>query len=554
MPDSAAPKRLSGGAGATGMTPAAEPALARSRCSAWSRWIALGVCVYLALFATNSLTRLRFFSPDSMNYVDIARHMAAGHGIVQSTLGFNQPHFDPSARIPAPTTMQPPLYPAAIAALIRIGAEAGSAALLIPAICYGILLLIGWRMARSIGGDTAAWLALAALLAYFPLTLVARFAFSEPLALALAAAAWIAAGPTQTGSRARPLLAGVLAGAAFAARYAFAPVIAAIAVRLILGRNGFRRQAAAALAFGLGALAAVVPILARNWSVDGVLMPRANPPVFGWTQHVSEGALSLFAQYAGPAHPRLQAGLLAAAALGLALVGCRRRHPASPRAHAPLQAAALGLWPLFYLVFLIWQRSRQHFDPIDVRLIAPAGVPLIVLACGWIGRRFASGTRVAAALAIASVVGVSARELMLARNWPVHDEARLIGSSPTLSWLQTHTGTNDLIIGNNTMDIPFYLSRPAAVSFSPYPYTDHADWVALREFCRLNRGQYRAFYVVLRGRAEDAAWRLFYGNLFADLAAGKSDAYPGVKRAAQLADGVVYRLSPVQEAISGQSD
>ena len=525
------------------MTPAEEPVPARRRCSAWGRWITLGVCVYLALFATNSLTRLRFFSPDSMNYVDIARHMEAGHGIVQSTLGFNQPHFDPSARIPAPTTMQPPLYPAAIAALTRIGMEAGSAALLIPAICYGVLMLIGWRMARAIGGDTAAWLALAALLAYFPLTFVARFAFSEPLALALAAAAWVIAGPAQGGSRLRPLMAGVLAGAAFAARYAFAPVIVAFAVRLMLGRSGVRRLAEAALAFGLGAVAVMTPVLARNWNLDGALMPRANPPVFGWAQHVLDGALSLFAQYAGPAQPRLQAAALAAAVLGLALAGWRRRHRALPAAQAPFQTAALALWPIFYLVFLIWQRSRQHFDPIDVRLIAPAGVPLLVLAAGWIGRRFPAGAHVAAALAIASLVGVTARELMLARNWPVYDESRLVGSSPTLSWLQTHTGKTDLIIGNNTMDIPFYLGRPAAVSFSPYPYTDHADWGALSEFCRLNRGKYRAFYVVLRGRSEDAAWRLFYGNLFADLAAGKPDAYPGVVPAAQLADGVVYQLT-----------
>ena len=64
----------------------------------------LAVVVYLILFGLNSLGRLRRFSPDSMNYVDVARNIAAGRGIVQSTLGFNQPHWDPKGTIPTPIT------------------------------------------------------------------------------------------------------------------------------------------------------------------------------------------------------------------------------------------------------------------------------------------------------------------------------------------------------------------------------------------------------------------------------------------------------------------
>ncbi len=512
------------------------------------RWLWIGVCAYLALFAVNSTTRLRFFSPDSMNYVDVARHIAAGRGIVQSTLGFNQPHFNPAAAIPAPTTMQPPLYPAAIGALIRMGVEPGSAALAIPAVCYGLILVLGWRIARAMGGTAAGWLALAALLPYFPLTFVSRFAFSEPLAIALAAAAWIAAGPRPpAGSRpwVKDLLAGVLAGLSVATRFAFLPIGAAIAVRLIACRTSPRDRARAVVLFALGAFGCIAPILARNLGIEGMLMPRPNPPLLGWRQHAADGALSLLAQYAGLVRPGLQAGILAVslALIGAAAFSGRRAAPASDPAFRR-DAAALALWPLFYLGFLLWQRSRQHFDPIDVRLIAPAGVALIVLGAAWVGRRFTGGVRIAAALAAASLVGVIGREVALGRTWPVYDAERLVATSPTLTWIARNTDDRDLVIGNNTMDLAFYLGRSAAVSFSPYPYTDHADWDRLVEFCRRNRTRYRGFYVVLRGRAEDAGWRFFYGNLFADLAAGKTSSYPGVTPAADLPDGVIYRLTP----------
>ena len=45
-------------------------------------WLLVAVlAVYFGLFTFNSLTRARSFSPDSMNYVDVARRLAAGDGL-----------------------------------------------------------------------------------------------------------------------------------------------------------------------------------------------------------------------------------------------------------------------------------------------------------------------------------------------------------------------------------------------------------------------------------------------------------------------------------------
>lgn len=47
-----------------------------------SRWLlVLGVIAYVILFVFNSLTRTRYFSNDSMNYIDVARNISAGRGI-----------------------------------------------------------------------------------------------------------------------------------------------------------------------------------------------------------------------------------------------------------------------------------------------------------------------------------------------------------------------------------------------------------------------------------------------------------------------------------------
>src|SRR5687768_2425355 len=64
-----------------------------------------------------------------MNYVDIARNIAQGRGIVQSTLGFNQPHFFTSLSPAGAFTSQPPLYSLAIAVVGSLGISFADAAL-----------------------------------------------------------------------------------------------------------------------------------------------------------------------------------------------------------------------------------------------------------------------------------------------------------------------------------------------------------------------------------------------------------------------------------------
>src|SRR5262245_41238413 len=97
----------------------------------WIFW--LEIIVYLFLFGVNSLSRLRKFSPDSMNYVDVAKNFVAGRGLVQSTLGFNVPRFSIDDTSPTPLISQPPVYPLLIGLFSCLGVSCANAALLIPA-------------------------------------------------------------------------------------------------------------------------------------------------------------------------------------------------------------------------------------------------------------------------------------------------------------------------------------------------------------------------------------------------------------------------------------
>ncbi len=198
---------------------------------------------YVALFAANSLVRVRTFSADSMNYVDVARRVVAGNGLVQSTGGFNQPFYvSGDLDLPSAFTAQAPGYPLAIALLSRLGMNAADAALVVSVLAYAAILALVYLLGQRIGGSAAAAVALGAALLFVPLTHFGRAALSECLAVAVVlffflALDWLlerrpAEVPDESDRGRRPawralllpLSLGLLAGAAFGVRYSLWPL------------------------------------------------------------------------------------------------------------------------------------------------------------------------------------------------------------------------------------------------------------------------------------------------------------------------------------------
>src|SRR3954463_16579011 len=125
------------------------------------------LAVYVLLFAFNSFTRTREFEDvDTMNFVDVARHIASGQGVTQSALGMNQPHFDVDDPIPTPLTHQPPLYPLLVAAVSQTGLPITDSALLISVVSYAFALVAGYRAVLLLFGETEALGALVLLALY----------------------------------------------------------------------------------------------------------------------------------------------------------------------------------------------------------------------------------------------------------------------------------------------------------------------------------------------------------------------------------------------------
>jgi hypothetical protein len=252
--------------------------------------IVLGAILYLVLFGVNSLTRRLNFSPDSMNYVDIARNINAGRGIVQNSLGFNQIHFSPTDQIPSPVTSQPPLYPLLIAAVSQFGIPEASASLLVAVFSYALGLLVAYLLARELyNGDPTALLSVSFLLNYYPLALVSSFAWSESVGIAIVLLfMWLLAlrhrlKETSLVTSNRTLfVAGLAAGLAFSTRYGLLPVfLLGILVLLVEKDNGnqkLRDLTWYVVGFALPASA----VLVRNYYLSRAFMGgNPNPSSLG---------------------------------------------------------------------------------------------------------------------------------------------------------------------------------------------------------------------------------------------------------------------------------
>jgi hypothetical protein len=110
--------------------------------------------------------------------------------------------------------------------------------------------------------------------------------------------------------------------------------------------------------------------------------------------------------------------------------------------------------------------------------------------------------------------------------------------------VREHTTERDVIVGNDPLDVVFYLRRAQAVSFSPRPYTDAADYDALVRFLDRFADRYERAYLLFRdfngGRAE--AIREQFGPFVADLVAGRTEAYPRLRPLGVLGDTHIFEI------------
>jgi Dolichyl-phosphate-mannose-protein mannosyltransferase len=509
---------------------------------------AAALCVVMIGF--NSYTRIREFSPDSMSYVDVARNFAAGRGLSQSALGFGRAEFTPDDPIPSPWTGHAPGFSVLLAAAATAsGLSFESAILLLPVVFLGLLLLVAFLLARESYGEAIAWLTVAALLNYYPLRHVSAVAWSETTTMFFAfGALWLIARDYRRGGGAMSAATiGISAGLAFAVRYPMGVVIAVAGLALVTRRSG-------AIArdlgwFGAGLLCTAGPVLMRNLLLTGTLAGAASNPYR--TPILTNLANTMWAlsEYYQPYYletppRRLELAILAVAiAVVLAALAVQRRPGVLAevflRAHGPRW---FTLWTVAYLAFLIVARSLTWFDPIDHRLIVPAGVGIVMLLVALGARTLRAGDTALLAAAAALLVAALGREA-----WFAHARSpvpRGIPETPRLQWVAANTTERDLIVGDYTMDLPFFFGRRRAITFEHYPYTKHLTYEGLEAYLRRHCHEYDHAYLIVRKwfRGNRSQWDAAFGPLVADLVLGSGDRYPDYRPLAKLSDSYVFTI------------
>ncbi len=518
--------------------------------------LAIIVGLYLLLFGFTSLTYTRSFTSDSMNYVDVAGNLLAGRGLVQSTLGFNTPDFSPATPIPAPFTTQPPLYPASIALLSVTGVSGADAALLVAVLAYGLVLLFSYLLARILYDEPVAMLVVAALLFYKPLAFVADHAWSETLAVALALLSlWllVLVMRGRLSLFAGALLSGLAGGLAFATRYSFAVIVvlavASTGMAALVSRDRKHKteKFVTGTLYVAGFLLVAGPVLLHNWVTTRALLPSYNPATTGLVENTGRALETLFGGYAEVGEVLHREVALAVCLAALAALVLLRQRAASggwlKKTFFQRGRYLLIGWSIAYTALVVYQRSIHHFDELDARLLVPAGVALVMLIVAFTVRALNLSSRVAVTVAI--VVAVAAVGQQSARVW-VHANRGAVPQRPLpahLEWLARNTTDEDLIVSKDAVDVPFWLGRSGAVSYSPYPYTVHLQHSKVQELAMHKCADYRRLFLVASvTNPDEQRNRLDYGPYITDLASGRYEPYPGLVLKAQLKGTAIYEV------------
>jgi hypothetical protein len=206
----------------------------------------------------------------------------------------------------------------------------------------------------------------------------------------------------------------------------------------------------------------------------------------------------------------------------------------------------LSFWAVIYFGFIVFQRSTQHFDSIGTRLMMPVivmGIILLTCLVVELGRTAGGKTYGRPFLLAMTLVACSLEVFIFITRHP-YDRGAQGFSSERLNWIANQTTEKDLIIGDNAVDIPFYLKRPEVVSFSPFPYSAHFSRETLQNIVRRYRNSYsRIMIVVRKNNLSDDRGKYFYGDFVSNLRNGKTTEYREVVLIQELRDCLVYQAT-----------
>jgi hypothetical protein len=515
--------------------------------------VATVVCAtaWLGLMGFNSLALEGSYSADSVFYIDAARNIAAGNGIVNSLARLDWA-VAAGMPLPEPMTTWPPLYPVFLAAFEGVGIAAERAALIVPIMGAGATIIAAGLLAKALFGWQALFLTVAAMTQFTSLRFAAIHAWSETMALAFAliAVVLLIAAVRSEKPAAFAFAAGLASGCAFATRYALGPLIVPLFVLALWPHN--RRNMTRTLMLASGFCLAALPVLLRNTILTGQMGGPEPAPGAGFLYHLA-AALSVLKWAFVPEGqlPRIAYALIIVAALWGAILFLRKRGlPSAASALIVRERWFLWLWPMLYVFILVLSETRYVIEPINARLMLPATIVLLVGAVGVTARLLCKRTVVitlAGALLAAHAAWAEwerATPVLRSNLAPAYDISRDVANSATMSWLHEALEPGDLIIAVDSFDMALYLGPVYLLFlFSALPPESQPGYDAILAYLREHGTDYDRVFIVLRDRplaeTTDTGYRLLD-----DLNAGRIGTYPELSLTAELDDGSIYSLVP----------
>ncbi|RIK70615.1 MAG: hypothetical protein DCC66_04880 [Planctomycetota bacterium] len=466
--------------------------------------------------------------PDSVTFLDAAQRLADGKG-----LSHRWAYWDPvyeTAHLPTRTTMWPPGYTAAIAAMIKSGCSAYDGARRVAGIALYLLPLALFGLACRMTTPGRAALCAAAAACCFPVLRFAGVVLAEPLFLLMVLLPLMAASRGATAPRARTagawlLTAGVLGATAFLVRLPGASLGAALAVAALWTRRRFgRRTGLAMLIPATGPLAvAIGGWVLRNRLLSGSAVASFPNGPYSLIANLREVPRNVLSEWFGwkSLYPGLlallrplQVGLLLVL-IGLALWNAwrgwtRPRQPIVPDS-AAIDPGGTGhaAGSLLVLTFLIAYAALIFAATAGKGLMAEARyfvvvlpvVTLLLTVWATSGAMRASNEACTARADLSRFTGVAATLLLCAAQatallrWTSEPspESYVVTTrdSPVIAWLRDHTTPDELLLTTAGAEIAMYRPNPILrVARRPHSARQTTSWSDVDELARRAGARY----------------------------------------------------------------
>lgn len=299
-------------------------------------------------------------SPDSVGYISVARNLAEGNG-ARTFLG-------------DPLTVQPPLYPAVLAALQRgVGLDPLEGARWLNVGCLAAIIFLSGCMAWKLAFRVSLALATAVILVVsLPLYEVGAMAWSEPLFLVFALANLLAAQYVwESGGRIARSFMAIFAGAACMTRYAGLALVLSGALTLVFAFRSAPERIRATSTFLAISLFPLALWVLRNHRVSGTWLGPSAPAALSPLEN-ARCAIETISTWVLPIqfvqkYPALSSALALAGIATLAILGFRDWR--GGRRWTPLVPAVFFM--LCYVMLLFASALTTFMDALGNRLLVP---------------------------------------------------------------------------------------------------------------------------------------------------------------------------------------